>query len=42
MLAAERGLEDSVARLLACAGINVWLGDKQYCETPIHRYADVC
>ena len=41
MLAAERGLDDIVARLLRCAGINVWLGDKQYCETAIHR-ASVC
>ena len=39
MLAAERGLENVVARLLGCAGIDVWLGDKQYCETPIHRAA---
>ena len=39
MLAAERGLDNVVARLLGCAGINAWLGDKQYCETPIHRAA---
>jgi ankyrin repeat protein/Ca2+-binding EF-hand superfamily protein len=39
MLAAERGLEKVIARLLGCAGINVWLGDKQYCETAIHRAA---
>ena len=39
MLASERGLEEVVRRLLRCAGINVWLGDKQYCETAIHRAA---
>jgi ankyrin repeat protein len=39
MLAADRGLDNVVARLLGCAGIDVWLGDKQYCETPIHRAA---
>ena len=37
MTAAELGLEDIVKMLLDCVGIDPWIGDRQSCETALHR-----
>lgn len=39
MSACHNGLASMVELLLECAGIDVWIGDHEYCETGLHRAA---